>query len=92
MGGGCGLEEFNRTAVQITLPDQLAQEAEQAGLLSSPTLEEWLRKQLKMRAAGELIALLDKLDTADSGDYMSPEDDAEEIRAMRAGRRASRGA
>jgi hypothetical protein len=80
------------TTVQITLPDQLAQEAERAGLLSSESLEELLRKQLKARAAGELIALLDKLDATNSEDYMSPEDVAEEIRAMRAEKRASRGA
>jgi hypothetical protein len=80
------------TTVQITLPDQLAQEAEQAGLLSSESLEELLRKQLKARAAGEMIALLDKLDATDSEDYMSPEDVAEEIKAMRAEKRASRDA
>ena len=76
------------TTVQITLPDQLAQEAERAGLLSSESLEELLRKQLKMKAAGELIAMLDKLDTAGNEDYMSPEEVAEEIKAMRAEKRA----
>jgi hypothetical protein len=80
------------TTVQITLPDQLAQEAERAGLLSSESLEELLRKQLKAKAAGEMITLLDKLDATNSEDYMSPEDVAEEIRAMRAEKRASRGA
>ncbi len=80
------------TTVQITLPDQLAQEAERAGLLSSESLEELLRKQLRAKAAGELIAILDKLDTAGNEDYMSPEEVAEEIKAMRAEKRASRGA
>ncbi len=50
------------TTIQVTLPDQLAQEAERAGLLSSQSLEELLRRQLKAKAAGELIALMDKLD------------------------------
>lgn len=76
------------TTVQITLPDQLAQEAERAGLLSSESLEELLRKQLKMKAAEELIAMLDKLDAAGNEDYMSPEEVAEEIKAMRAEKRA----
>ena len=76
------------TTVQITLPDQLAQEAEQAGLLFSESLEELLRKQLKMKAAGELIAMLDKLDAAGNDDYMSPEEVVEEIKAMRAEKRA----
>jgi hypothetical protein len=80
------------TTVQITLPDQLAEEAERAGLLSSESIEELLRKQLKAKAAGDLIALLNKLDAAESGDYISPEDVAEEIRVMRAEKRASQGA
>ena len=80
------------TTIQLTLPDQLAQEAQRAGLLSPESLEEMLRKQLKAKAAGELIALLDKLDATNSEDYMSPEDVAEEFRAMRAEKRASRGA
>jgi hypothetical protein len=78
------------TTVQITLPDDLAAEAERAGLLSPESLEEWLRKQLKMRAAGELLAMLDKLDATGNDDYMSPEEVAVEIRAMRAEKRASR--
>jgi Arc/MetJ family transcription regulator len=77
------------TTVQITLPDELAQEAERAGLLSSESLEEMLRKQLKMKAAGELIAMLDKLDSAGNEDYMSPEEVAEEIKAMRAEKQAA---
>jgi hypothetical protein len=35
------------TTVQITLPDQLAEEAQRAGLLSAPKLERWLRDQLR---------------------------------------------
>jgi hypothetical protein len=80
------------TTVQITLPDELAEKAQSAGLLSSEGLEDLLRRQLKAKAEGDLIALLEKLDAADSGDSMSPEDVAEEIRAMRAEKRASRGA
>jgi len=80
------------TTVQITLPDQLAQEAAEAGFLEPEAFADLLRKQLKAKAAEEMIALLDRLDAASSDDYMSPEDVAEEIRAMRAGRRASRGA
>jgi hypothetical protein len=33
------------TIIQITLPDQLAQEAQQAGLLSPQLLEKWLRDE-----------------------------------------------
>lgn len=72
------------TTVQITLPDQLAQEAERAGLLSSERLEEWLRVQLKTQRAARLTSVLDRLDEVPSDDYMSPEELALEIRAMRA--------
>ena len=33
------------TIIQITLPDQLAQEAQQAGLLSPQLLEKWPRDE-----------------------------------------------
>jgi len=77
------------TTVQITLPDDLAQEAQRAGLLSSESLQEWLRRQLKAKAAEKLFAMLDKLDAAGNEDYMSPEEVAEEIKAMRAEKRAA---
>jgi hypothetical protein len=80
------------TTVQITLPDQLAQEAEQAGLLSSESLEELLRRQLKARAAEQLFAAMDKMSAVETVPYMSPEEIAEEIKAMRAEKRASHGA
>lgn len=79
------------TTVQITLPDQLVQDAERAGLLSPESLEEMLRRQLKAKAAAELFAAMDRMAAVDSQDYMSPEEVAEDIRAMRAEKRASRG-
>ena len=41
------------TTVQITLPDQLAQEAQRAGLLSPEKIEQLLREQLKTRIRGQ---------------------------------------
>lgn len=76
------------TTIQLTLPDQLAQEAERAGLLTPESLEVWLRKQLKAQAAAELFAAMDRMAAVDDPSYMSPEDVAEEIKAMRAERRA----
>jgi hypothetical protein len=76
------------TTIQLTLPDQLAQEAERAGLLSPESLEEWLRKQLKAKAAEQLFAAMDRMAAVDDPSYMSPEEVAEEIKAMRAERRA----
>jgi hypothetical protein len=76
------------TTIQLTLPDQLAQEAERAGLLSPESLEERLRKQLKAKAAEQLFAAMDRMAAVNDPSYMSPEEVAEEIKAMRAERRA----
>jgi len=76
------------TTVQITLPDQLAQEAQRAGLLSSVRLEEWLREQLKTRQVDAFFSALDRIAEVDEPATMSPEEVAREIAAMRAARRA----
>jgi Arc/MetJ family transcription regulator len=76
------------TKVQITLPDQLAQDAQQAGLLSSPRLEQWLREQLDSRRVDELFAGADRMAGADGPAAMSPEEVAAEIATMRVERRA----
>lgn len=76
------------TTVQITLPDQLAQEAQRAGLLTSDTIERMLREQLKTRHVDELFQAMERMAAIDTPAAMSPEEVAEEIRAMRAERRA----
>jgi Arc/MetJ family transcription regulator len=75
------------TTVQITLPDQLAQEAQRAGLLSPEFVEKWLRDQLKAQRVDELFVAMDRMSATDSPAAMSPEAVAEEIAAMRAERR-----
>lgn len=76
------------TTVQITLPDQLAEEAARAGLLSSARLERWLRDQLKDQRVDELFSAMDRMTEVDEPATMSPEEVAEEIATMRAERRA----
>ena len=76
------------TMVQITLPDQLAQEAQRAGLLSPARLEQWLREQLKTQRIDALFAAMDRMAAVDEPAPMSPEEVAEELAAMRAERRA----
>ncbi len=76
--------------VRIDLPDQLAQEAERAGLLSAASLEQLLRRQLQARAAERLQDAIKRMDAADNTPYMSPEEVAEEIAIMRAERRAAK--
>ena len=53
------------TKVQINLPDQLAQEAQRAGLLTPEQLERMLREQLKARKTDELFTAMDRMATVD---------------------------
>jgi hypothetical protein len=66
----------------ITLPDQLAQDAENAGLLSNESVEQLLREQLKRKSAERLFALMDRMSAEPEPPYMSREEVAAEIRAM----------
>ncbi len=76
------------TTVKITLPDQLAQEAQRAGLLSQAEMEKLLREQLQVRRRDEFFAALERMAQVEAPPVMSPEELAEEMRAMRAERRA----
>jgi hypothetical protein len=76
------------TTVQITLPDELAQEAERAGLLSAGQLEKLLRDRLRAKKTDELFRAMELMDAADEPAELSPEAVAEEIRTARAERRA----
>jgi hypothetical protein len=78
----------NMTTVQITLPDQLAQDAQRAGLLSSAKLEPWLRDQLRAQRIDEFFSAMDRMTAVDEPAVMSPEEVAHEMAAMRAERRA----
>lgn len=74
--------------VEISLPEQLAEEAQRAGILTSPQLEEWLREQVRLRKVDQLFTAMDLMAAAPDPPPMSPEEVAEEIAAMRAERRA----
>lgn len=76
------------TTVQITLPDQLAQDAQRAGLMSPARLEKWLRDQLESQRVDKLFSAMDRMAGVDLPAAMSPEGEAQEIAAMRAERRA----
>jgi hypothetical protein len=77
------------TTVEIKLPDDLAQAAEQAGLLSPAALEELLRKQLRSQSTSAFIAALREMDSSDDPEAITPEVAAQEIALMRAERRAA---
>ena len=71
------------TTIQITLPDELAQEAKQAGLLSPEQLEKWLRKELRAQHADQLFSAMDRISAVNEHSVLSPEEMAEEIAVMR---------
>jgi len=69
--------------VQITLPDQLAQEAQRAGLLSQPALEKLLHEQLQIQRQDGFFSAMGRMKQVAEPPAMSPEEVAGEIRAMR---------
>jgi hypothetical protein len=75
------------TTVRITLPDELAREAERAGLLTSAELEGMLRERLKARQVGELFDAMERMAAVDEPP-LTPEEIQSEIKAARAERRA----
>ena len=78
------------TTVQITLPDQLAEEARRAGLLTEAAIEQMVREAIRRRALSELKDAMDRM-AAVEGPVMTPEEILEEIKSARAERRAREG-
>jgi hypothetical protein len=74
------------TTIEITLPDQLAQEAQRAGLLTPAHLERWLQEQLKAQKQKTFFEAVDRMAAVNTPE-MSPEEIAIEISVMRAERR-----
>ena len=74
------------TTVQITLPDELAQKAANAGLLSPEAIEAMLRDQLRRCAGKQLRAVWQRMPQEE----LTPEIEqeiVEEVRKVRAERR-----
>ncbi len=74
--------------VQITLPDELLNEVQEAGLLAPDAVEEVFREQLKKKRVDAFFATLERMHAIPDSAPMTPEEVAERIRAMRAERRA----
>ena len=74
--------------VEITLPDQLVEDAQRAGLLSSEALEQLLRHRLQERNLDEIFAAMRSMDAVNDPEILTPEVAAAEIAAMRSERRA----
>jgi cytochrome P450 len=77
------------TELTVKLPDELAQRAREAGLLTDESIEQLLREKLRRQAGEELRAMSDKL-ASDGTPPMSEEEIQAEINAYRADRRAGR--
>jgi hypothetical protein len=73
------------TTVQINLPEQLAQEAKRAGLLTPAALERILREYLKARKTDELFAAMERMAAVEEP-AMTPEEVSAELQTMRAAR------
>jgi hypothetical protein len=75
--------------ITLTLPDDLAEEAEASGLLTSDTLEQIIREEIKRRKTDHLFDIMDQLAASNKGE-LTEADVAAEIRAYRAEKRADR--
>lgn len=73
--------------VQITLPDDLARDAAEVGLLSDENMEQLLRDAIRSLRKSGLRKAMNRMAETSSGPTMSPEDVAAEIAKFRAERR-----
>lgn len=74
------------TTIQIQLPDDLAQDAQAAGLLNPEAIERLLRERLRVQAGDALRAMWNRM----PAEELTPEIEEminEEIKAVRAERR-----
>ena len=76
------------TELVLTLPDDLARQAKEAGLLSSEAIEQLLRERLRRQAGEELREMMKKL-SADGTAPMSEDEVQADIDSYRAERRAA---
>lgn len=76
--------------VKLDLPESLAKEAQQAGLLAPKGIEKLLREEIRRRAVGELFQAMDRM-AAVEGPPMTEDEIQAEIDAVRAARRVARG-
>jgi len=80
------------TELKVTLPDRLAREAREAGLLSPKAIQRLLREAMRRRAAArEFLSVADRVAAAGVAP-VSEEEIQAEIDAVRKARRRRRGA
>jgi len=76
------------TELKLTLPDNLAREAEASGLLTPEAIETLLREEIRRRRVDRLFSAADRLANLDVPMLTESEVEAE-IEAARRSRRAS---
>jgi len=74
------------TTIQLTLPDDLARKATEAGLLSSEAMQEMLREQLRRRAGETLREMWSRM----PDEVLTPEIEQEVADSVRAYREEQR--
>lgn len=74
--------------VQLNLPDQIAQEAQRAGLLNSRAIERLIEEAVRREAGKKLIEAMQRLRDANVPP-LSEEEVAEQVKAARAARKDS---
>ncbi|MEK7737773.1 MAG: hypothetical protein AAB319_08465 [Pseudomonadota bacterium] len=74
--------------VKLNLPDQIAQEAQRAGLLSGQAIERLIEEAVRREAGKRLLDAMQRLREANVPP-LTEEEIAEEVKAVRAARRAS---
>ncbi|MFM8952010.1 MAG: hypothetical protein ACKOOF_02960 [Planctomycetaceae bacterium] len=74
------------TTIQLSLPDDLAQQATKAGLLSAEAIQDMLREQLRRQAGETLREAWNRLPK----DELTPEVEQEVVEAVRAYRAEQR--
>lgn len=78
------------TTVEIELPDSLAKEARDAGLLTSQAIEQMVRERLRMQRVAELRQAVDQM-TSSSDTPLTMDEIETELRAYRDERRRAAG-
>ena len=77
--------------IKLSLPDSLAREAQQAGLLTPEAIETMLRERLRIQRIAELRQAVGQMTSA-SGAPMTMEEIEAEIKAYRQERQRATGA
>ncbi len=78
------------TELVVRLPDDLAQRAKNAGLLSDSAIQRLLEEAMRREAGRKLLAIAERVHAAGI-EPMSDEEIVAEVKAVRAERRAARG-